>query len=258
MQILTVKIMKIKLQITATVAMSTALGLFGFPAQAADFILSGTSGIWTNADEVSNVEGIGTNEVRFGVPSQPGGEQSGLRFDGGVGALDLDVDEAFRVGTLTHFNNDITNNATKSADLQLTLDFSVPESEEQFSLTFQIDETQNTPSPPTCCADTITFPGALPSKSFSLMDQDYTLELLGFGNTPDELVSTYFSEEDDTNSILLFGQILEAPGGPEPPVGPAEPASVPEPATVGGLGLLGLYFIRRRQKEKAVLSNSTK
>jgi hypothetical protein len=229
-------------------ATSALLVLFAGSAQAVTFNLSGSSGSWTGTVGGSNIVGIGTNEVRWGVPANNSGLQSGLGFNG-VGSTNIELNEIFSVGTLTHFNN-VVSTAASAADLQLNLDFSTPDVNEPFNFTFAIDETPNggiCPYPSqTPCSDRITFPRALPSESFSFGGEDYTLNLVGFGNDPANFNDGFISEEGGSNAILLFARIVEAP------VSPTNPTTTPEPMSLAGLGMLGLYLIGRRRSKKEV------
>ncbi|MCP2729273.1 choice-of-anchor K domain-containing protein [Limnofasciculus baicalensis] len=107
-----------------------------------------------------------------------------------------------------------------------------------------MDETTNAPPcaypSTTPCADKITFPNSFSPQTFNFMGMDFTLQLLGFGDTPNgPFVSDFISQEGGTNSTMLFGKITKNPR-----------TVVPEPATLSGLGLLGIYFIARRRTKK--------
>jgi hypothetical protein len=216
------------------------------------FTLSSSSGIWTGTTGGGDtVTGIGTNEVRWGISAGTSVEnKSGLRFDG-VGSTNFDIDEIFAVGTLTHFNNPIPLGTDASAaNLQVTLDFSTPTLDEAFNFSFGVDETPN-PAP-----DVITFPSALPSESFSFEGQDYTLELIGFGDRSTNLDDEFISPENGSNTTQLFAQITEVEVSPPstPPSTPTPPSTrtTPEPLGLAGLGLVSFYLISRRSNNRKI------
>jgi len=63
------------------------------------YALNSSVGIWTDVSGGSNINGIDTNEVRWGYSTGYG--QSGLRFDA-VGTQTFDENTEFLLGTLTH------------------------------------------------------------------------------------------------------------------------------------------------------------
>lgn len=183
----------------------TVLTLSATSANAVDFSLSSSSGIWTGTNGGSNINGIGTNEVRWGSAITANG-QSGLRFDG-IGSLDFDIDQTINLGSLTHFNNEIVGfSAASGATLALGLELSTPTLSDSFTFAFDIDETTNTepcsyPSDPgNPCSDRISFPASFPTESFSFDGSDYTVELLGFGDNASNITSGFISQEGGSNN----------------------------------------------------------
>jgi len=247
---------QINIQIVKTaisgVALTATLGIFASSASA--LTLASSSGTWSNVvgggGVVYNVTPSdalpGEKQVRWGDPSAPVTARSGLGFTG-VGLTNFNTDQIFEVGTLRHFNNPIPRSTAVSAvDLGITLDFSTPSVNQSFNFNFLVDETPNTPPckypGATICPDKISFSNAVSSNSFQIDGVDYTLELLGFSNTPGGTpVNEFISEEDRTNSTKLFAKITTK--------------SVPEPASLAGLGLLGIYFVARRQSQKVKASS---
>jgi hypothetical protein len=242
------KMASLMMRITAFLSLATV------PAYGADFSLSSSSGTWTGTSGGSDVNGIGTNEVRWGIPFGADG-QSGLRFEG-IGNLEFDIDETINLGTLTHFNNPTGGGtAASGATLELSLELSTPSLSDSFTFAFDINETPNSepcsyPSDPgNPCSDQISFPASFPTESFSFNGANYTVELLGFGSNAGDITSGFISQEGESNTTDLFAQITLDPTstpepGPEP--NPGNPNKTPEPMTFGGLGLIGLYVIRRR------------
>jgi len=220
--------------------------LFSFASLAQALTLSGVDGTWSNNVGGSNVNfpigvaiGYGNgleDQVRWGIGSPTPSLQSGLGFTGiSPPASTFNIGDDFEIGQLRHFNNPIQSGSQASAvDLGILLTFTDPLGlNGTFAFTFAINETPN-PAP-----DIITFPLAYPPQTFDIGGIDYTLHLLGFGNSPSTLVSQFISPEESTNSTRLWGEITT-------------PAAVPEPATMLllGSGLIGLAgFARRRFKK---------
>jgi hypothetical protein len=245
--------MNLKKMASLMMRIAALLSLATVPAYGADFSLSSSSGTWTGTNGGSDVNGIGTNEVRWGIPVEA--DQSGLRFEG-IGNLDFDIDETINLGTLTHFNNPIIgSSAASGATLELGLEFSTPSLSDSFTFAFDIDETPNSepcsyPSDPgNPCSDRISFPASFPTESFSFNGDNYTVELLGFGSNAGDITSGFISQEGGSNTTDLFAQITLDPTStpePGPNPNPGNPTKTPEPMTFSGLGLIGLYVIRRR------------
>jgi PEP-CTERM motif len=228
------------------------IGLANFASAANALTLAGSSGTWSNVVGGSGVEfqTVGSeNQVRWGTPLGSG--KSGLGFSG-VGSSTFEIGDVFQIGTLRHFNSPITfgTNAS-SADLDITLNFLAPAITQAFTFTFSIAETINQAPASSCpfpstipCSDKISFPSALGSSSFSIDGVNYTLQLLGFSNTPGgSLVSEFISEEGGTNSAFLYGKITSM-----------KPTAVPEPGSV--MGILGFAALgagsiwKRKQQQK--------
>lgn len=228
--------------------LALAVGLFCAPAQA--LTLSGVDGDWINVvggTNVTYVNGVATtygnmlqDQVRWGTTA---GIQSGLGFTGVDTPQTFAIDEVFEIGELVHFNRPIAvgSNAT-SADLSIDLTFSDPAGiDKTFTFTFEIDETPNNTEPPSDPAnnDIIDFPFDFATQTFVIDEVAYTLRLLGFGDSPDNLVEQFSSVEGSDNPTLLFGVITTAAVAP-----------IPEPGTLlllGG-GLLGLLTAGRKMR----------
>lgn len=220
--------------------------LFSFASLAQALTLSGVDGTWSNVVGGHDVNfptsqpivyGNGLeDQVRWGDPVQFESAQSGLGFTGiSPPASTFNIGDDFEIGQLRHFNAPIWSGSQASAaDLGILLTFTDPLGlNGTFAFTFAIDETPN-PAP-----DIITFPLAYPPQTFNIGGIDYTLHLLGFGNSPSTLVSQFISPEGSTNSTRVWGEITT-------------PAAVPEPATLLllGSGLLGLAGHARKRMKK--------
>lgn len=193
-----------------------------------------------------NVNGDGTNEVRWGVPfgqSAPE-QQSGLRFDVFGSPFIANTGNPFDLGTLTHFNWPIKVPTINMTDL--TFSFVVGGVTSSFLFNLGIEETPNSG---TCkygatgdvkCPDRISFPNMTGQQKFSIDGVDYTLYLLGFGPSASNLMNGFITQENKNNQTHLWAKIDTAPVG------------VPEPNAfvlmiVGLLGLGGAVQLRRKQ-----------
>lgn len=231
---------------TATIPLTTL-----FAGQADAFTLSGSSGTWSNTIGGTNIniETVGDeNQVRWGSPASLSG-QSGLGFSG-VGEIALDPDEVFQVGTLRHFNNPIfANSAASAVTFSVALDFGDPDIDASFSFDLEIDETPNIAG--TCayfsttpCADRISFVDPFASETFAIDNILYTLEIVGFSDSPGgEIVTSFISQEGGTNSASLFARVTTSL------LAPGSASAIPEPATIAGLvAIAGGFSLRRRKR----------
>jgi hypothetical protein len=224
---------------SAVIALCAAVGFFvalAPPAHAID--LDTVTCNWQNAVGGTNISfpGSGTPscEVRWG--DDAGSGQSGLGFDGLAPQLGLALNTPFEIGSLLHFNAPILfGTSSTSADLRINLDLSqgAESFNPSFTFTFAINETLNTG--PGCCDDVITFPAAFPSENFTIGGELFTLQLLGFGGSPNTLSPNFISPEGLTNEAQLWARIVQVKQV-------AEPASWLLLAT----GLLALAMRRRR------------
>lgn len=222
--------------------------------------MSSSSGVWTDAngiggfDTVNDVTydsylfdpyltGVNTNMIRWGSDNlgNLANPQSGLDFVGvTVPISDLEGGSEFNIGTLTHHNWPIWTN-TEATEVFLTIDlfFSAPPElmgTKSFNFTFDVDETPNTTGDNNLDADIISFPSYFASERFVVENVSYTLQLLGFGNSADSLISEFSSPENGNNQTQLWGKITTN--------------AVPEPSTMllFGLGLLSMGAIGRKTK----------
>ena len=188
-------------------------------------------------------------------------QKSGLGFIG-TNNVDLDVGEIFNIGTLKHYNNTIWSDGriANKADFSLKLDFGdIGIGEQQFNFALNVDETSNSPgNHPNgeCpyqttgygCSDKITWDFAIDSEnSFEFEGEQYTLELVGFNDTPDfdaGAITDFISQEQGTSQASMFARIVKLEGDPEEPA-----TSVPEPGTFVAIGAMGLVLSKAsRQK----------
>jgi len=154
------------------------------------------------------------DQIRWGEVTANGGYlQSGLGFTGIEddlvgGPFPVVENVAFEIGQLVHFNKAvITGTTAKSADLTIIMTFGT----DDYSFTFKlgVDETPNSALPYTPESDDwIYFPNSIASEIVNIGGTDYSLQLLGFGNTPGTLVDEFRSKEGETNATLLWGMIV--------------------------------------------------
>lgn len=189
-----------------------------------DYQLASSHGTWTAVNGGSNVNGINTNEVRWGITE---GQQSGLRYDGS-GSQGFNENDKINLGKLTHYNFPI-NNAANGATLRITLKFDSPgvAPDPTFTFQFNIDETANVHDEDNCaswhtpgfppCDDMITFPHSFPTQSFTIGDKLYTLKIDGFSTTTNgsNPISQFITHEGQSNEAYLIGSLssvlVEAP-----------------------------------------------
>ncbi|WP_413163698.1 THxN family PEP-CTERM protein [Capilliphycus salinus ALCB114379] len=259
---------KPSINLLLTSVLTSAFALGGTAANA--LTLNGSSGSWSNpvGGEFIQYQTIGEeNQIRWGNPVTPG-EQSGLGFTG-VDSTEIELENVFEIGTLSHFNNVIYGNTAASAvDLSLNLDFAEL-GMKTFDFNLEIDETKNNGncmyySVSSDCSDKISFPTAFAPQSFEIDGVSYTLSLVGFSDGADQdILSDFISQEHQTSQAVLFGKItavdniisptieteLELPEPPTEGIVAAltteENQLIPEPQFLGGFLALGLVFANR-------------
>ncbi|MGH8113622.1 MAG: THxN family PEP-CTERM protein [Rhodanobacteraceae bacterium] len=193
--------------------------------------------------------GIGTDQIGWGVPVK-GDTQSGLAFAVFSSPLNTETGDTFELGTLTHFNVATQDGtAANGATLEFSFDINgvdVP----ALDFMLGIDETPNkppcqyTPVPAdNYCPDVISFLNTIPSQTFSIGGVEYTLKILGFGNSATDILPNFISQEGGNNTIGLYAEITAA-----------TPVTVPEPNALilmllGLLALGGALQLRRKQNE---------
>lgn len=213
--------------------------------------ISHIDGIWTGTDGGSYItygsvsDTYGTkleNQVRWGISTGSG--QSGFGFTGATPPSAIfDFNDVFEIGQLKHYNEPLSvGSAASKAFLSVNLQFSDPAGFAPiFNFAFSIDETLNSPGPPES-DDHIGIYTPVAHEIFDHAGIDYSFELIGFGTSYDNLINSFSSPEDGTNSTLLWGKITKQ-----------RPAAVPvsEPATIllFSTGLVSITGYSRRKKK---------
>ena len=200
--------------------------VFALSQTGAAYTLTSTSGIWTDTDGGSNINGLNTNHVKWGESTGYG--QSGLIFNG-VGSTSFTVGQQISLGTLTHENFPIRN-AANGATLKITLKFTDPAiSSIDLNYNLVIDETNNQDKCSDCypkytpcyslpdhapcssasipCPDKVSWSNQQPTQSFSIAGTCYTLYIDGFKDESGNVVNQFITQERCSNPATLYGHI---------------------------------------------------
>jgi len=210
------------------------------------FTLASVEGTWTNVigggatvEFLNNQPVLYGNgledQVHWGTPKNAG-NKSGLGFTGVVPPpMPFDAGDPFQIGQLRHFNYVVYAPVATALDLKINLNFSDPAGlSGDFVFTMNVDETPNSPIN---MPDYIYFPKIFSPETLVVGGNSYTLEILGFGNTPSNLMSKFKSPEEATNATLLWGRMT--------PTGPVVPA--PSAAVLALIGMSMVGWLGRRR-----------
>jgi hypothetical protein len=178
-----------------------------------------TSGIWSSVVEesatVSYLNGIGTNQISWGIPYNTQGFQSAYRFDS-AGTVSLPLDGSYFVlGTFTHFNYSIYGYTIRAAYLRLILN--VNGTNVEFNFLLSHNETPNegvngvcplTPGYAPPCPDVVSILNAQSQETVVINGKQYVLYILGFFQNG-QMSNQFITFEDQVNSAQIFGQLVE-------------------------------------------------
>ncbi len=205
-------------------------------AFAAPVDIEDINGFWEST--TPQIDGIGTNSIRWGVPGFD--RQSGYDFVAN-GNQTVETDTPFVLGTFTHLNFPISGQALQSALLEVSFRISGLTSPIISAFSFSHNETLNDQAQ--CpngaafgvgvnaqgCADLVRATvNQGQSQSFSIGDETFELDVLGF-QFEGETLENFFTEENRENSAELIA-ILTTQDDPDQPTPPG-PTSSPDPTS---------------------------
>lgn len=232
-------------------ASAVALFACALDASAATVTINSLSGVWSSAapSGVVGMEGIGTNQIKWGSPASSGGK-SGYEFTA-ISTPSTVATSPFGIGAFTHHNLPIYASSVgsiTSAVLDVTLSGNVDGT--AFNLTSQFlfshDETPNSasscPGDAVACDDIVTVSSVLPGgDTVNVAGIDYIFNIAGFVDGDGNSVSMFKTTERMSNTAMLVGEFS---------TNIPNVSNVPLPAAgwllLSGIG--GLAAMRRKKK----------
>ncbi|MGL6382283.1 choice-of-anchor K domain-containing protein [Aeromonas caviae] len=157
----------------------------------------------------SNDNDSGLDQMRWGGGNNP----SGYGFMDNDAALNgaIPINEEIKLGTFTHYNNPIYNDAISAATMEVT--FSVTDALGRVTpIKLVVNFNHNeTPNDRWGNGDDIISIGNT-TATFNFEGKAYTLEVLGFRDTNGNVVKTIYTKENATNSFDLIVKLVEGSG----------------------------------------------
>ncbi|MGU5821440.1 choice-of-anchor K domain-containing protein [Aeromonas caviae] len=180
------------------------------------FDVSGIEANWTDwrggsfvTKGDSNDNDSGLDQIRWGGGNNP----SGYGFMDNDAALNgaIPINEEIKLGTFTHYNNPIYNDAISTATMEVT--FSVTDALGRVTpIKLVVNFNHNeTPNDRWGNGDDIISIGNT-TATFNFEGKAYTLEVLGFRDTNGNVVKTIYTKENATNSFDLIVKLVEGSG----------------------------------------------
>lgn len=209
--------------IVTTLALGISTAAFSYPVN-----LDSVSGIWGTPTNGSNVQGVGTDTLRWGTGEETcsghlwwhtcsNGPQSGFSFQGPASLPQtITSDDAFVLGDFTHFNNRITGDSITSVNLDVFATFSTNASNGTvtgpYTFEFSHIETPNISCGPLSfifgCSqkdvdDVVRLDNIIESSEFQFGSSIYSLSLLGFATGADSIETA----EGEATSVSLLAKL---------------------------------------------------
>ncbi|WP_270688922.1 retention module-containing protein [Aeromonas sp. D3] len=157
----------------------------------------------------SNDNDSGLDQIRWGGRNNP----SGYGFMDNDAALNgaIPINEEIKLGTFTHYNNPIYDDAISAAKMEVT--FSVTDALGRVTpIKLVVNFNHNeTPNDIWGNGDDIISIGNT-TATFNFEGKAYTLEVLGFRDTNGNVVKTIYTKENATNSFDLIVKLVEGAG----------------------------------------------
>ncbi|RJF93455.1 beta strand repeat-containing protein [Sphingomonas cavernae] len=164
---------------------------------------------WTNVDMTSDNttnydrDGDGqTDEIRWGTGSN-GSSGYGFVDNPALSSTPVLTNQTFYLGTFTHFNQPVNGGTLESTTLSVTFMATINGEEVEVGpilVNFTHTETSNT-SDPNASRDIISI--ATSTATVNIAGQNYTLDIRGFVDENNNIVSTVRTYEGQTNSYQL-------------------------------------------------------
>lgn len=220
-----------------TLMLSTII-FIAAPTQA-DIVVTGIEGLWTEVDGGSNVSGLNTNSISWGVTN---GQKSGYIFQPSPVSFPVTPDTQFDLGTFTHNNFPISSGGITGATLTTDFMFSIDSTPVSASMVYNFlhDETPNTGGGGCCDDIVVAVNNNVFSDTFLIGGVEYQLNITGFKLDDGTVLSEFNTKEGQSNSATLVAEINRS-------------VPVPEPSTYLLLSsMLVLAMIVRKRSKKVV------
>lgn len=231
--------------IIAAVTILIASALAPIHQVQAQVSLVGVEGIWIDVEGGENVNGLGTNQINWGITN---GQQSGYIFAPASQFYPVDVTlgENFDLATFTHNNFVIGRNTSiQGATLATNFTFLVDGQQVQVSRVYDFFHIETFNSEPGCCDDYVFALNNTPFiESAIIGGYEYFFDIEGI-RVDGELFSVFQTVEDQENVGILEAKVTRI--------------AIPEPSTYLLLSsMLVVAFVARRRVRKFMIGKKIK